>query len=101
MQAAMVDFAEPFGPCSKVSRLGRPSRTKLESARVNLLLDLLLPDQCAAGQAPCGLLPRELEERVAGEIAPRVVNGDFAEVVEDVAHIAARVTRVADGVGVE
>ena len=80
-QPTIVLFAEPFGPWSRTSRFGRPSRTKFDSDAVNLPLDPLLADERAAREV---LLlgghfgvPREVEELPAGELSP----GDSTSVV--------------------
>ena len=69
MQAATVLLAEPLGPCSKMSLLGRPSCAKLRERAVELALHFLLPDERVALRL-LGALPRQIEELVARERCP-------------------------------
>ena len=80
-----VDFAEPFGPCSRISLFGPPSCTKLRSDPVDLVLDRLLAEQAilAAG-------PRRVEQVEAADLAPRVLHLRGAVVVEAVDDVLRR-----------
>src|SRR5580692_1241832 len=95
-------------------RLGRAVRTveqdetirpplahEVRERSINLFLDVLLADEGTARQSPRGLLPRQFEQSIAGEVTPGMVDRYFAEVVEDVADIPARIARIANGIGVE
>ena len=80
-----VDFAEPFGPCSRISLFGRPSCTKRAQHLVDLVLDVLL-----AEQAVLAVGPRRVEQLEARDVAPRIADLLRAVVVEAVDDVLRR-----------